>query len=386
MTSGRLPPLAAGLLTCALAVFARAAAGDAAGRARVQIAIVRQASSARIVPDGGVALVAPEKAAKPLEWKGELRLKPREGGLRLADLNLKSETRLVPGAGARVKVDGNYYRGALILRLDPGQTVTVIEEIPLEDYLEGVLPHEMDPNWPLESLKAQAVVARTFAYANMGKFRKDGFDLTADTRSQVYRGLTLVNENVRAAVRQTRGEVLGYNGKLMRVYYHACCGGATTDAGAAWGSEGESLRPLKGVKDPWCRASPHMSWSAYFTWADLTAAIAERHALTGPLRGLRISARDAAGYVREFLAKTSGGTTGVRAADLRTALGAGEMKSVRIRDLAVRKKGVEFFGSGLGHGVGLCQWGARLQADTGRDYDQILRFYFPGATLSEVDE
>ena len=362
------------------------AAVASAEAATVQIAIVRQAGSAKLVPEGKVTISQPGAKAKPLEWKGELTLRPLEGGLKLADLRLKSETRLVPHEGARIRVGANLYRGALILRLDPGQTLTIVEEASIEEYLEGVLPHEMDPNWPLEALKAQAVVARTFTYANMGKFRKDGFDLTADTRSQVYKGLSAVNENVRAAVRQTRGEVLGWNGKLLRVYYHACCGGATTDAGAAWGGTEEIPRPLKGVRDPWCAASPHMKWIAYFAWADLTAAISERRMLNGPLKSLRIGARDAAGYVRTFLVRGGGESVVVKAAELRGSLGAGEMKSVRIRSVNMLRKGVEFIGGGSGHGVGLCQWGARLQAEKGRNYDQILRFYFPGSELSEVDE
>ena len=363
-----------------------AAAARAAEPAQVQVAIIRQAPSAQISAEGRVSVVAPGGQSSPLDWKGELTLRPSEGGLRLADLRLRTETRLVPQDGARIRVGANRHKGALILRLDPGQTVTIIEEAGIEDYLEGVLPHEMDPGWPLEALKAQAVVARTFTYANMGKFRRDGFDLTADTRSQVYKGLTAVNENVRSAVRQTHGEVLGFNGKLLRVYYHACCGGSTTDAGAAWSLEGAIPRPLRGVRDPWCRLSPHMSWSAYFAWADLTAAISERRMLSGSLSGLKIGARDAAGYVRTFLAKAGGSTTEVRASSLRSALGAGELKSVRIKSLSIRKMGVEFFGAGSGHGVGLCQWGARLQAEKGRNYDKILRFYFPGAVLSEIDE
>lgn len=362
------------------------AAALTSSAATVQVAIVRHAGSAKLTPEGAVEIRQP--GAKPvlLEWKGQLTLRPGEGGLRLADLRLKSETRLLPRPGARIKVGADFYRGALILRLDPGQTVTVIEEADMEQYLEGVLPHEMNPDWPLEALKAQAVVARTFTYANLGKFRKDGFDLTADTRSQVYRGMTGVNENVRSAVRQTRGEVLGWKGKLLRVYYHACCGGATTDVGAAWGGTVEIPKPLKGVRDPWCAASPHMKWTAYFAWADLTAAISERRMLTGPLKSLRIGARDGAGFVRTFLVKSGRENVVVNAAQLRGALGANELRSVRIRSAVARRQGVEFSGGGSGHGVGLCQWGTRLQAEKGRDYDTILSFYFPGSDLSEVDE
>jgi stage II sporulation protein D len=353
--------------------------------ARIQVAIVRQAESASIEIDGSVLIVSPGGKSAPLEWKGTLTLKPREGGLRLSKLRFSTETRLEPQDGATIRVGADRYRGALILRLDPGQTVTVVEDVPLEDYLEGVLPFEMDPDWPLEALKAQAVVARSFAYANMGKFRKDGFDLTSDTRSQMYRGISSVNENVRRAVRETRGEVLGWNGQLLRVYYHACCGGSTENAAEAWGGDPkETPKPLRGVKDPWCQTSPHMHWTAYFAWQDLMTAIEERHNLPGPLKSLKIGRRDISGYVRSFTARAGRADVEIKAVELRTGLGAAELKSTRISRLVVKKKGLEFVGAGSGHGVGLCQWGARVQAQKGRSYERILHFYFPGADLSEV--
>ncbi|HAZ07939.1 MAG TPA: hypothetical protein DCZ01_05310 [Elusimicrobia bacterium] len=370
----------------ALALLSSSAgAMDAAGRARVQVAIVRQAESSTLAPDGAVRVVLPDGRRRPLERKGELKLRPREGGLRLADLSIPTETRLEPLDGTTVKVGSDLHQGSLILRLDPGQTVTVVEEVGLEEYLEGVLPHEMDPEWPLEALKAQAVVARTFAYVNMGKFRKDGFDLTADTRSQVYRGLTAVNENIRAAVRQTRGEVLGWKGSILRVFYHSCCGGYTEDFARAWGGDPKQTPPpLRGVKDPWCRATPRARWTAFFSWPDLMSAIQERMSLAGPLTGLKIAHKDLSGYVLRFTARAGRSSVEVKSSDLRRALGAGELQSTKILKLVSKRTGIEFVGAGSGHGVGLCQWGARVQAEKGRSYDRILRFYFPGAELSEI--
>ena len=299
------------------------AAATAASPARIQVAIVRQAESANIAADGAVLIVTPGGTSSPLEWIGTLTLKPRDGGLRLSKLRLPTETRLEPQDGATIKVGADRYRGALILRLDPGQTVTIVEDVPMEYYLEGVLPFEMDPDWPLEALKAQAVVARSFAYANMGKFRKDGFDLTADTRSQMYRGISQVNENVRRAVRETHGEVLGWNGQLLRVYYHACCGGFTENAAEAWGGDPkETPKPLRGVKDPWCQVSPHMHWTAYFAWQDLMSAIEEHHNLPGPLKSLKVGRRDIAGYVRSFTARAGRDDVEIKAGELRTGLGA----------------------------------------------------------------
>ena len=379
--------MTAALPLALLAAAAGPLSAEKTAPALIQIAIVHQAVSATITPEGDVNVVEPGAPARPLEWKGEMKLAPRVGGLRLSQLKLPTETRLEPRNGAVIKVGPDRYRGALILRLDPGQTVTVIEEVPLEEYLEGVLPHEMDPDWPLEALKAQAVVARSFAYANRGKFKKDGFDLTADTRSQMYRGTTAVNENVRKAVSSTHGEVLGWHGQLLRVYYHACCGGHTENAAEAWGGDPKATPPpLQGVRDPWCAPSPQMHWTAYFAWQDVMTAFEERVNLPGPLKSLKIDRRDLAGYVSSFVARTAKGAVTVKASDLRTSLGAGDLKSVKISRLVVKKKGVEFVGAGSGHGVGLCQWGARIQAEKGRSYEKILRFYFPGADLSEVDE
>lgn len=378
--------LALALLLPLAAGSARAAA-DAPGQATVLVALAHGVESVTIEPQGQVRVAPPKGQAVPLEWKGPLKLTAREGGLRLSTLKLPSETRLEPVDGALIRVGADRHRGALILRLDPGQTVTVVEQVGLEDYLEGVLPFEMDPDWPLEALKAQAVVARSFAYANRGKFGKEGFDLTSDTRSQVYRGVTSVNDNVRRAVSETRGEVLGWGGQLLRVYYHSCCGGHTENAAEAWGGDPKATpRPLRGVKDPWCRLSPNMHWTAYFAWQDVMAAVEERRDLPGPLRSLRIGRRDVAGFVHDFVAAAGKARITVKSSELRSGLGAGELKSTKIVRLVVKRKGLEFVGAGSGHGVGLCQWGARAQAQKGRSYEQILRFYFPGADLSEVTE
>lgn len=286
--------------------------------------------------------------------------------------------------GGTIKVGSKLYRAKLIVRPDEGKTLTAIAEMSMENYLLGVLPYEMQPDWPLEALKAQAVVARTYAYYNLGKHRKAGFDLTADTSSQVYGGLGRENDVVRQAVRTTRGEVLGYGGEILQVYYHACCGGQTSDASVVWG--GKSPPPLRGVKDKWCAKSPYYKWTAYFTTPAVLAAASSTRLIGGKLRSIKVGARDASGQVKTFSIRAGAEELTVKAVDLRKRLGAVELRSTRVEKVKVLKKGVEFTGRGSGHGVGLCQWGARLQADDGRKYEEILKFYFPGAVPSIVDE
>lgn len=298
---------------------------------------------------------------------------------------LTSPTVLEPAEpGATIRIGSKVYRAKIIIRPDEKNTLTAIAETSMENYLLGVLPYEMSPDWPLEALKAQAVVARTYAYYNLGKHRKAGFDLTADTRSQVYGGLGLENELVRRAVRETRGEVLGFDGELLSVFYHACCGGHTVDAAAVWG--GRSAKPLRGVKDKWCARSPYYRWTAYFDHPAILAAASATRIIGAKVRSVRIGDLDKSGQVRTFSIRAGAETLTVRAADLRQRLGASELRSTRVEKVRLLKKGVEFIGRGSGHGVGLCQWGARLQADEGRSYETILKFYFPGSVLSVVDE
>lgn len=287
--------------------------------------------------------------------------------------------------GGTIKVGSKLYRAKLIVRPDEGRTLTAVAEMSMENYLLGVVPYEMQPDWPLEALKAQAVVARTYAYYNLGKHRKAGFDLTADTSSQVYGGLGRENDAVRQAVRTTRGEVMGYAGELLQAFYHACCGGHTSDAGVVWGG-GKTPPPLRGVRDKWCVKSPYYKWTAYFTTPAVLAAASSTKLIGGTLKSIKVGARDVSGQVKTFSIRAGAQDLTVKAVDLRKRLGAVELRSTRVEKVRVLKKGVEFTGRGSGHGVGLCQWGARLQADDGRKYETILKFYFPGSVLSVVDE
>jgi stage II sporulation protein D len=300
--------------------------------------------------------------------------------------HLKGSARLVPlESKATVLAGPGRYRGTLLVRPGDGQGLTVVDELGVEEYLLGVLPHEMEPNWPPEALKAQAVVARTFAFYHLGKYRKSGFDLTSDTRSQVYGGVGAENEVVRRAVSETRGEVLGFKGQLLDVYYHACCGGHTADYGQVWGG-GAAPAPLRGVKDRYCPRSPLGRWTVLISKADALAALQSRRMIGGKLKSFRLGRRDSAGYVRNFLAQIGGEAVVVSAEEFRKQVGPTALRSLRLHSAKLRRQGVQFEGSGSGHGVGLCQWGARIQAEAGRKYETILEYYFPGSTLSVVDE
>ena len=131
-----------------------------------------------------------------------------------------------------VRFDEKPYRGRLEVFANTRGTLTVVNVVSLEDYVRGVVPNELSPGgWPeLEALKAQAVAARTYAVSNIGRFAEDGFDLTPDTRSQVYGGRSTEHPLTDRAVLETRGRVATYKGVPINALYTSTCGGRTEDA------------------------------------------------------------------------------------------------------------------------------------------------------------
>lgn len=143
----------------------------------------------------------------------------------------KSRIALIPDAGTVVEAEGKPYRGLLELRVSRDGRVRVVNWVEAESYLRGVVPAELGPEvWPqLEALKAQAVAARTYLYANLGQFEEDRYDLCSTPRCQVYGGRRAEHPLSDRAVRTTRGEILTYDGKPISALYTATCGGHTED-------------------------------------------------------------------------------------------------------------------------------------------------------------
>jgi stage II sporulation protein D len=379
--------LSAALLLSPRIAGASGSAQLSSGPRLIQIGIVPEAEHLDFVPEGGYAVADLEGRVHALKPNRTYMFTADDGQLSLENWTLPGEVRLTPDKiWADIKIGQKRYHGSLIVRANRDGTLTAIEELGIEEYLLGVLPHEMDPAWPIEALKAQAVVARTFAYTQLGKYKKSGFDLTSDTRSQVYGGLTDDPPSIREAVEKTKGEVLGYDGQILNVFYHSCCGGHTADQGSVWPTSGRTPKPLRGVRDKYCEAAPNFRWHAQLSYDQVLFALEKKRLLSGKLRRFEIGSRSVAGYVRTFIAKIGGERLEVGANDFRLAVGANQLKSARISRIKKTDDGVEFFGSGAGHGVGLCQWGARAQAEKGRRYEKILKYYFPGSTLSVIDE
>ena len=155
-----------------------------------------------------------------------------------------------------IEVNKRKYRGAIEIHKTLGKTdLTVVNILPVEQYLYGVIAREISPDWPLEAVKAQAVAARTYALKNMNKHKSDGYDVCATTDCQVYGGLTSEAPGAIRAVNETRGQVLTYKGQLIAAYFHSSSGGFTENSENVWGGNQPYLRGIEDVDN-----SPYYRW------------------------------------------------------------------------------------------------------------------------------
>lgn len=267
------------------------------------------------------------------------------------------------------------YAGALEARRTGGEWLYV-NHVPIDEYLASVVSHEMSPAWHREALKAQAVVARTYLLTKMKERADKPYDVDTTTTYQVYGGIKKNDENARAAVAETRNEVLLHDGQLAQTFFHSSCGGTLASAQEVWG------RPLAylGVQNsPYCATAPVYKWQVKIPFSE----IARRLALRG-VKNVSVAERSSSQRVRTLKITTAAGTRSVHADKFRVALGAIKVKSTFF-GVARTGDSVVLTGRGFGHGVGLCQWGAKAQADErGMGYRRILDHYFPGTSLRAV--
>lgn len=304
------------------------------------------------------------------------------GVLHLEEVKSK---RVVSGEDGVVFFDNKPYRGKIEV-LPMGEGVALVNLVDLEDYLKGVLYNEVSHYWPMEALKAQAVVARSYALYRIQNPKGGFYDLTAGEDSQVYRGVNAERYRLNLAIDSTRGEILVYEGAVLPAFYHSCCGGKTEPASELWdGLSG--VGPInQSVDDPYCKISPHFRWKCAVASFDLIAGLSGFGVKGELVRELVIKERTASGRAKVVQICTEEGCWDLSGKDLRRALGPSRIKSLFFRaNVLLNGRAVEFQGKGWGHGVGMCQWGAYAMALQGKDYRQILGFYYPGANLTRVE-
>lgn len=223
--------------------------------------------------------------------------------------------------------DKNRYRGTLsIVKAKSG--FTVVNEVDLESYLRGILKIEMNPEWPSEALKAQAILARTYAAGNRGRFAAWGYDLCATVKSQVYRGVNAEDPRTDAAVSATRGMILTWGNRPADVYYHSDSGGATADVAQVWGGSRHYLRVQREIVD---YVSPYSSWKTTLNVSQVTAAAAKMGLSVGTVESVEVSLKDDAGRAVWLRLRGSKGVADVKAHAFRMAVGSNVLRSTNFR-------------------------------------------------------
>jgi stage II sporulation protein D len=283
-----------------------------------------------------------------------------------------------PLAGDRFEFDGRLYRGTF-QRQDDGTIVNVVN---LEEYLYSVVSREMPPSWPDAALGAQAICARTYVLQRSDPRRN--YDLVPSQLDQVYGGVAGESPGGIAAVDATRGAVLGFGGGFASIAYSSCCGGHTESSADAWGNV--ALPYLSGVVCPWCSDSPNFHWQRSLEFDMISQRLTRSLPPGSRVADVRIDARDASGRARTISVVTDLGATPISGSLFRRSVGARVVPSLLIGNVAriPDAGGVLLEGSGSGHGVGLCQWGAHGMALGGHSATEILGLYFPGTDISHL--
>ncbi len=275
-----------------------------------------------------------------------------------------------------------YYSGSIELSAQAGRRL-LVNRLELEDYVRGVLPAEMPELYPLEALKAQAVVARTYAVRNVGKHSAEGADLCDGTHCQSYMGVAKSKPRCAQAVAETRGMILVYRGKPAHVQYSADGGGATQDYPALYNRP--DLPYLRGVRDP--DGVPHTTWEATYSLAEIEKRLLK--AGVGKAVGLasiRVSETTESGRVISVELQGAEGRENIRATKLRDALGPDSLRSTLFTIQSNADGAVTFSGRGWGHGIGLCQAGCKGLASPpfNHTWERLLSHYFPGTSVAGI--
>jgi stage II sporulation protein D len=298
-------------------------------------------------------------------------------------------------------LNGSDYRGKLKLIVNSdGTSFDVINLVPVEPYLAGVVGAEMPDYWETEALKAQAIAARTYCLYTKKRFGGNrNWDVSKTAAHQVYRGVSAESAQIWNAVNQTRGQVLvckqiDGTEDIFPAYYSSTCGGHTENSKNVFG---DSFEPLTGVDCPYCK---DVAKHRFFFWPmiqfdkdDVTTKLLQRFPklkLLGEITNIRPAGQsDYRAFSRLTKVKLLGSTGKsdfLRAEDLRLAIDPSgrKLRSTICKIVKLGDKWAFLSGRGWGHGVGMCQYGAEGMARGGKTTEQILWHYYPGSKIMTV--
>lgn len=331
----------------------------------------------------GMDLVVLDAARRPVPLPDaytEVPIAVKNRRITVAGREVLAEPLTIESRSVYFRLNGRQYRDHITLYRD-GDRLLAVNTIGLEEYLVGLINHEVSSAWSIEAVKAQAVVARTFALFQAGNSRDPRYDLESTVDDQVYGGSQTEDYRSAKAVRETRGEILvDAEGAAVQAFYSSNCGGVTELPQNVWGAR-TALQTS--VKDPWCASAPGASWSFSLDATRFGSKLKAHGHAGGSVTKVSIKRRTATERALTVVVTSTGGTSTMSGNELRRILGYDKLKSARF-SVAIEGDSFVFRGKGAGHGVGMCQWGAKGMADGGYGYRQILGHYYPGLFLRNI--
>lgn len=409
----------------------------------IRVGLVVNQFSAELSSGGGIKVLA-AKGKTIILSPGRHFVSVKKGLLQVDNSIVGGSSVSFLSANPKFPVDVNrkHYRGAIRATLNSNKkTLNIINSLPLEEYLYGVVAKEIIPLWPDEAIKAQAVASRSFALNKINSSHYLGYDVRANEMGQIYGGILAEHDNTNKMIETTRGVVAVYNGRPIEAFFHSCSGGYTESSENVWGSP---IPYLKAVKD-YDQDAPQFSWEKIYTRDQLQRQLAQAGFNVGTLTSIRLSYRKAApmqaidrgisGRVKNITFSGNKGNVTIAGTKLRSILHlnstlfdiyvglkrpdyievpilnqfgmeigkkripiktnnkgrdayTGSMGEVRLLT-SVTGERIFIAGNGWGHGLGMSQWGARGMAlaapKKSKDYyQQILQHYYTGIQIKKI--
>ncbi len=350
---------------------------DPAPTEQVRVAVGRFPSVVIEADTGGENVVVTGSSAAP---SSSVRFGVTKTGLTLGGKPFDKDVAVV--RATLLRLAGHTYRGVLEVRFqvyDKKPEILVVHPLDLETYVTGIVSAELPRGWPLAAYQAQAVAARTFAVGQKMKRIDLPYHMESTVLDQVYGGVEREHALAEEAAQTTRGQVLSFRRHVAQTFFHASCGGRTESAKDGWNTP---LQYLPGSICNKCNSANRFQWTVKIPRRDVEKAFEK--AAGGAVVRATIVDKTASGRAKTVELATAKKSTRISGADFRRLLGWSVVWSTQIDKLELAKEQLVIEGRGSGHGVGLCQWGARGFALQGKTYEQILQTYYPGSSLARL--
>ena len=279
-----------------------------------------------------------------------------------------------------IRLNGREYPATLEV-VRNGEGLAIVNELRLEEYVVGVLRAETSERWPAETLRAQAIVARTYAAYHRALNGAKPYHIVASTTHQMYIGRVPASSPIWDAVRDTAGQVLLWEGELFPAFYHSASGGYTEDPRTVFAAR--NMPALKAIRDEFSTASPNFYWNLDLRLADLSEILRRNGYDVGGVTAIEVTERTPSLRVSSLSVHGTRGSARLRGNDFRRMVGYETIKSTLFA-VALDGTVARFSGRGYGHGVGMSQWGAKGMAEQGYKAETILEYYYPGTALGSL--